>query len=111
MRYGDFDFRDRPRGRFNRRPRMSPHRYGSQYDATPYDRPGRPDYWWIGEHATRGGAPMSGYDDDYSTFDRLARPRYSPVGGMYHAMGGTYSRRPPRPLREPTRFSEWTRWF
>ena len=87
------------------------------YDRGLYDRPRRGydrggDYWWLGEHELerRGYAPA--YDDAYVRFAREARPRFSPVGGMYPAMGGRYAvGRPPRPLRENVRFSDWTRWF
>lgn len=74
----------------------------------PYGR----DYWWIGEHALGPEGRSSQYDDRYQRFDRESHPRYSPVGGMYHAMGGQYAyNRAPRPLREDTWFSDWTRWF
>ena len=52
------------------------------------------------------------YDRGYQEFDRQSHPRYSPIGGTYPAMGGRYAyHRPPRPLREDTWFSDWTRWF
>lgn len=67
------------------------------------------DYWWMGERAYPRDR---GYDPEYRRFDRENRPQYSPIGGMYHAMGGEYRYgRPPRPLREDTWFSDWTRWF
>ena len=70
------------------------------------------DYWWIGEHALGREGQSGRYDDRYQRFDRESHPRYSPVGGMYHAMGGQYMYdRAPRPLREDTWFSDWTRWF
>lgn len=83
-----------------------PARYGRDFGRTP--RYGG-DYWWIGERAYPQGAS---YDDAYREFDRQHHPRYSPVGGMYHAMGGEYRyRRPPSPLRDGHWFSDWTRWF
>lgn len=85
-------------------------RYGGEY-GTRGQQPRRygGDYWWLGERAFP--QPAS-YDDAYRDFDREHHPRISPVGGMYHAMGGEYGyRRPPRPLREETWFSDWTRWF
>jgi len=70
------------------------------------------DYWWIGEHALGPASEGSRYDEAYRRFDEESHPRYSPVGGMYHAMGGRYAyNRAPRPLREETWFSDWTRWF
>lgn len=128
MRY-DPDFRERRYSRYDRPMRgRSPRyesqygqgrygsefgqgRYGSRYDRGLRPRRERPDYWWIGEHATQAGNSSLAYDDEYATFGRLTRPRYSPVGGMYQGMGGRYMRHTPRPLREPMRFSDWTRWF
>lgn len=70
------------------------------------------DYWWLGERAFDHRRERTAYDDAYARFDKENRPRYSPVGGNYHAMGGEYSyRRPPEPLREERWFSDWTRWF
>lgn len=70
------------------------------------------DYWWLGEHNHRSRGGSQGYDRTYAEFDRWARPRYSPVGGMHPAMGGSYlQHRSPRELRDPRWFSEWTRWF
>lgn len=74
-------------------------------------RPGRTgDEWWLGGH--HPGRYDEEYDRAYQEFDRQNRPRFSPVGGTYAAMGGQYQyRRAPRPLREDTWFSDWTRWF
>ena len=73
-----------------------------------YDR----DYWWLGEHELRRRGQLERYDEAYERFDRETHPRYSPVGGTYSAMGGRYAyHRPPRPLRDDTWFSDWTRWF
>lgn len=69
------------------------------------------DYWWLGERAFERERERDSYDVAYRRFNERTRPRYSPVGGTYHAMGGDYQRRPPRPLREETWFSDWTRWF
>lgn len=70
------------------------------------------DYWWLGEHELDRQGIHTHYDEAYRRFDRMNHPRFSPVGGMYPAWGGEYSaRRPPRAIREPTRFSDWTRWF
>lgn len=70
------------------------------------------DYWWLGEHELRRRGVIGPYDRGYQEFDRQWHPRYSPVGGTYPAMGGRYAyHRPPRPLREDTWFSDWTRWF
>lgn len=70
------------------------------------------DYWWLGEHELRWQGRRDRYDEAYRRFDRESHPRYSPVGGMYPAMGGRSAyRRPPGPLREDTWFSDWTRWF
>lgn len=99
------------RGRGNR---PAPEGYRSAYQ----DRPGEPprpydrDYWWLGEHELRRRGALNRYDEAYARFDREWHPRYSPVGGTYGAMGGSYAyRRPPRPLRDDTWFSDWTRWF
>ncbi len=73
-----------------------------------YDR----DYWWLGEHEMRRHPRYHQYDRGYQRFDERNHPRYSPVGGTYGAMGGEYAyHRPPRPLRDDTWFSDWTRWF
>jgi hypothetical protein len=70
------------------------------------------DYWWLGERETERNARPRMYDEAYRRFSESHHPRFTPVGGMYPAMGGSYSRhRPPRPLREPMWFSDWTRWF
>jgi hypothetical protein len=70
------------------------------------------DYWWLGEHELRRRGVREEYDEAFRRFDEENHPRYSPVGGNYHAMGGSYQyRRPPGPLREETWFSDWTRWF
>jgi hypothetical protein len=70
------------------------------------------DYWWLGERAYERERSRERYDDRYRRFNEATRPRYSPVGGNYHAMGGEYQyRRPPGPLREERWFSDWTRWF
>lgn len=70
------------------------------------------DYWWLGTHGVPDESQSGGYDRAYRDFDRQSHPRYSPVGGTYAAMGGRYAyNRPPRPLREDTWFSDWTRWF
>ena len=70
------------------------------------------DYWWLGEHYQRSLGHSQGYDRGYADARFADRPRYSPVGGMYHAMGGSYlQRRAPHQLRDPRWFSEWTRWF
>jgi hypothetical protein len=65
--------------------------------------------WWLGERAMprQGGR----YDTEYEAFSRMNRPRFTPVGGMYGPISGSYVRGVPRPVREPTRFSDWTRWF
>ena len=73
-------------------------------------RQGQRDEWWLGGH--HPGRYDTDYDRQYQEFDRSSRPQYSPVGGNYHAMGGSYMYgRPPRPLREDMWFSDWTRWF
>jgi hypothetical protein len=70
------------------------------------------DYWWLGEREMERRGRRRAYDESYRRFAEAHRPRFSPVGGMQPAMGGGYlTRRGPRPLREPTRFSDWTRWF
>jgi hypothetical protein len=70
------------------------------------------DYWWLGEREMERRGYRGGYDEAYRRFDEGSHPRYSPVGGMYPAMGGRFAmRRPPRELRGDTRFSDWTRWF
>jgi hypothetical protein len=69
------------------------------------------DYWWLGEHELERQGYRPSYDEAYRRFDERTHPRYSPVGGMYGPMGGSYVRRAPGPLRDPRRFSEWTRWF
>ena len=73
-----------------------------------YDR----DFWWLGEHEMRRNPRFHQYDRGYERFDDRNHPHYSPVGGAYGAMGGEYAyHRPPRPLRDDTWFSDWTRWF
>jgi hypothetical protein len=73
-----------------------------------YDR----DFWWLGEHELNRQGYFDRPDRAFAEFDRHAHPRYSPVGGTYAAMGGSYAyHRPPRPLREDSWFSDWTRWF
>jgi hypothetical protein len=70
------------------------------------------DYWWLGERAYAEQRSRQSYDEAYRRFNEQTRPRFSPVGGNYHAMGGEYQyRRPPGPLREERWFSDWTRWF
>jgi hypothetical protein len=70
------------------------------------------DHWWLGERAFEQERSRDRYDDRYRRFNEATRPRFSPVGGTYHAMGGEYQyRRPPGPLREERWFSDWTRWF
>jgi hypothetical protein len=70
------------------------------------------DYWWLGERELRRRGFASRYDSRYRDRPRAYRPRFSPVGGMYGPVGGMSTRgQPPRPLSEPTRFSDWTRWF
>lgn len=81
------------------------------------DRAGRryeQDFRAPREPASRG--PRRRYDRDYDQwyreFDRATRPRISPVGGTYPAMGGGYRYgRTPRPLADVRPTSEWTRWF
>ncbi|CAN5597729.1 hypothetical protein BH24GEM3_BH24GEM3_02910 [soil metagenome] len=52
------------------------------------------------------------YDRWYREFDAATRPRFSPVGGMHPAMGGSYVRQGERrPLGYDRWFNEWTRWF
>jgi hypothetical protein len=89
-----------PEGRTRDWPREAgPRRYGG-------------DYWWIGEHELRRRGPVGGYDAAYQRLAEEWHPRFSPVGGMYSPVGGWYlTHRPPRPLRENVRFSDWTRWF
>jgi hypothetical protein len=71
---------------------------------------GARDDWWLGGH--HPGRYDEAYDRAFREFDERHHPRYSPVGGTYHAMGGSYQyRRPPRPLRDDMWFSDWTRWF
>lgn len=68
------------------------------------------DEWWLGGH--HPGRYDETYDRAYQEFDQQNRPRYSPVGGTYSAMGGSYRYRgAPRPLRDDMWFSDWTRWF
>jgi hypothetical protein len=74
-------------------------------------RPGE-DLWWLGERAFDQERSRDSYDEAYRRFNEATRPRFSPVGGNYPAMGGEYGyRRPPEPLREERWFSDWTRWF
>lgn len=76
----------------------------------PETRGGHRDDWWLGGH--HPGRYDESYDRAFREFDERHHPRYSPVGGTYHAMGGSYQyRRPPRPLRDDMWFSDWTRWF
>lgn len=107
-RYGA-DYGGRERGRYGR-DFEAPRGYGRDFGAR---RGHGRDDWWIGEHAMpRGG--RNPYDAAYGEEGDGERwhPRFSPVGGMYPSMGGRYAfQRAPRPLREPMRFSEWTRWF
>jgi hypothetical protein len=104
-------------------------RYGSEYDYRAhhggrhwkgYDqgffRPQQPDYgrdyWWLGEHALGRSRNSGNYDRSYQRFSEEHHPRFSPVGGMYPAVGGRFMRGElPRPLRDSTWFSDWTRWF
>jgi hypothetical protein len=67
------------------------------------------DLWWLGERAF--DHDRESYDDAYRRFNESTRPRFSPVGGNYHAMGGRYLGHPPEQLREERWFSDWTRWF
>ena len=86
--------------------------YGRPQSSGPRPASYSRDYWWLGEHELRRQGSLGSYDRYYTEFDRQAHPRYSPVGGTYAAMGGRYAyHRPPRPLREDTWFSDWTRWF
>ncbi len=70
------------------------------------------DYWLLGEREFIRQGYRDRYDEAYRRFDARNQPRYSPVGGMYGG-AGTYrgGRDLPRPIRENTRFSDWTRWF
>lgn len=98
----DGDFERSIRGGGDRWMHASPHR-GRAYGN---------DYWWLGEHELRRRGRLGGYDQSYRRFSEDTHPRYSPVGGMYPPFGGRYlARNPPRPLRENTWFSDWTRWF
>lgn len=110
MRY-DHEFGDPRDRRYGGRRGAGPRNHPFYYDPVPRGRHARPDYWWIGEHAMEPGHAMGRYDDQYADFGRMNRPHYSPVGGMYHGTGGRFARRTPRPIREPSRFSDWTRWF
>lgn len=121
------DLRPRGRGGYDRgfereydrsfqRPGVGGYRGGYQGGSGGIPTGGHPsggrDYWWIGEHAYGRSDVDRGYDARFRAFDRDTHPRYSPVGGMHAAMGGEYRyRQPPRPLRDDTWFSEWTRWF
>jgi hypothetical protein len=69
------------------------------------------DYWWLGEREMERQGNRATYDEAYRRFSERYRPRFSPVGGMHPATSGRYASRPPRALREPTWFSDWTRWF
>jgi hypothetical protein len=75
--------------------------------------PGRSsDYWWLGERELDRQGFFSKYDEEYRRFSEDHHPLFTPVAGMYPPIGGNFVReRLPRPLREPTRFSDWTRWF
>ena len=107
--------RSRPRGYPGDRGGRGPMGYGRDYGpAGPRPRASSysGDFWWLGEHELRRRGALGSYDRFYTEFDRQSHPRYSPVGGTYAAMGGRYAyHRPPRPLREDTWFSDWTRWF
>lgn len=114
---------DYERDRWNRPPRDLGPRRG-------YDRPhGRPAPFQGGPR--RPDARNGMYDSEFrpAPGPMWARPRqprgydrmyrggrrppggYSPVGGMSHGIGGRPLRDVPRPMREPARFSEWTRYF
>jgi hypothetical protein len=84
---------------------------GSVRERGPAPRGYGRDYWWLGEREMERRGGRTSYDAGYHRFDEQTRPRFSPVGGMYPAMGGSASMRPPRELRDPRHFSEWTRWF
>jgi hypothetical protein len=127
---GDRDYQGQVRGHF-RSPRQGDYgehdagdaygfrsgAYGGPSPADPHPRhasrrPYGVDYWWLGEREVQRQGYASAYDEAYRRFSAATRPRFSPVGGMYPAVSGSYTaRRWPRPLREPTRFSDWTRWF
>ena len=91
--------------------RMSRGGYDRSYTSRGEGRYGR-DYWWLGERAMPRGRYGSDYDRGYRNFDERNHPRFSPVGGMYPHVGGGYAAGSmPRPIREGTWFSDWTRWF
>jgi hypothetical protein len=71
-------------------------------------RPEEEDLWWLGNAGYDRSYVRGPHAEEWRAFDRAARPRYSPVGGMHSAMG---SGPPPAPLRYDRWFSEWTRWF
>ncbi len=90
--------------------------YGGGYDRAMQRGGGRgrsgEDLWWLGERAFDQQRSRDPYDEAYRRFNEATRPRFSPVGGNYHAMGGELGyRRTPEPLREERWFSDWTRWF
>ncbi|MEX2570847.1 MAG: hypothetical protein WD737_06040 [Gemmatimonadota bacterium] len=92
----DAGYRGRRRRGFDRRA-AGPNRYQG-------------DYWWLGEREMDRRGQSGSYDEAYRRFDHLAHPHYSPIGGMQAGVGsGPLPRR--RPLRDSTRFSDWTRWF
>ncbi len=108
---------------FGRRSEPPRGRWGWQEGTLGYDqhdygraRPQGPrygaDYWWLGEREMERQGHHTPYDAGYVRFQDETHPRFSPVGGMYPPMGGSYARRrPPRPLRESMHFSDWTHWF
>jgi hypothetical protein len=114
MRYDSRDFGRRGRGPRTEYPGSNPEhqdRGGGRRDDVAGTGYGG-DYWWLGERELRRRGFASRYDSRYRDGPGAYRPRFSPVGGMYGPVGGMSARgRPPRPLAEPTRFSEWTRWF
>jgi hypothetical protein len=111
---GDIGGMGYSRGRSGSRPWTGGYREGYQGGSGGIRTGSRPvgsrDEWWLGGH--RQGRYSRDYDDAYQRFDQQNRPRYSPVGGTYTAMGGEYRYgRPPAPLRDGQWFSDWTRWF
>ncbi len=70
------------------------------------------DLWWLGYHGYAEDYRPGPYDEQYRAFHQRSHPRFSPIGGMYPAMGGEYARRGPRARLSYDRwFSDWTRWF